>query len=144
MAHFDLAVIYGRMKRWADMKLEAKIAIERGTREAKIAVGLGRGTYHRPVKILDALVAYFDDDQEKVRKLLAELESHFGEPLAISALQAAGLHFYLGENEKGFEWLEKSYSRKEDDLLYIRTDELFDGIRSDPRYQDLLKRIGLE
>ena len=144
MAHFDLAVIYGRMKRRADMKLEAKIAIERGTREAKIAVGLGRGTYHRPVKILDALVAYFDDDQEKVRKLLAELESHFGEPLAISALQAAGLHFYLGENEKGFEWLEKSYSRKEDDLLYIRTDELFDGIRSDPRYQDLLKRIGLE
>jgi len=144
MAHFDLAVIYGRMKRRADMKLEAKIAIERGTREAKIAVGLGRGTYHRPVKILGALVAYFDDDQEKVRKLLAELESHFGEPLAISALQAAGLHFYLGENEKGFEWLEKSYSRKEDDLLYIRTDELFDGIRSDPRYQDLLKRIGLE
>jgi len=144
MAHFDLAVIYGRMKRRADMKLEAKIAIERGTREAKIAVGLGRGTYHRPVKILDALVAYFDNDQEKVRKLLAELESHFGEPLAISALQAAGLHFYLGENEKGFEWLEKSYSRKEDDLLYIRTDELFDGIRSDPRYQDLLKRIGLE
>ena len=144
MAHFDLAVIYGRMKRWADMKLEAKIAIERGTREAKIAVGLGRGTYHRPVKILDALVAYFDNDQEKVRKLLAELESHFGEPLAISALQAAGLHFSLGENEKGFEWLEKSYSRKEDDLLYIRTDELFDGIRSDPRYQDLLKRIGLE
>ena len=144
MAHFDLAVIYGRMKRRADMKLEAKIAIERGTREAKIAVGLGRGTYHRPVKILDALVAYFDNDQEKVRKLLAELESHFGEPLAISALQAAGLHFSLGENEKGFEWLEKSYSRKEDDLLYIRTDELFDGIRSDPRYQDLLKRIGLE
>ena len=144
MAHFDLAVIYGRMKRWADMKLEAKIAIERGTREAKIAVGLGRGTYHRPVKILDALVAYFDDDQEKVRKLLAELESHFGEPLAISALQAAGLHFYLGENEKGFEWLEKSYSRKEDDLLYIRTDELFDGIRGDPRYQNLLKRLGLE
>jgi len=144
MAHFDLAVIYGRMKRWADMKLEAKIAIERGTREARIAVGLGRGTYHRPVKILDALVAYFDDDQEKVRKLLAELESHFGEPLAISALQAAGLHFYLGENEKGFEWLEKSYSRKEDDLLYISTDELFDGIRGDPRYQNLLKRLGLE
>src|SRR5437660_10693433 len=75
---------------------------------------------------------------------MAEYESHFGEPLAISALQAAGLHFSLGENEKGFEWLEKSYSRKEDDLLYIRTDELFDGIRSDPRYQDLLKRIGLE
>ena len=144
MAHFDLAVIYGMMKRSADMKREAKIAIERGAREAKIAVGLGRAPYHRPVKILDVLVAYFDDDKEKVGKLLPELEANFGEPLAISALQAAGLHFYLGENEKGFEWLEKSYSRKEDDLLYIRTDELFDGIRDDPRYQNLLKRIGLE
>ena len=144
MAHYDLAVIYGMMKRSADMRREAKIAIERGAREAKIAVGLGRAPYHRPVKILDVLVAYFDDDKEKVGKLLPELEANFGEPLAISALQAAGLHFYLGENEKGFEWLEKSYSRKEDDLLYIRTDELFDGIRDDPRYQNLLKRIGLE
>ena len=144
MAHFDLAVTYGRMKRSADMKLEAKIAIDRGSREAKIAVGLGRGTYHRPVKILDVLVAYFEDDKEKVRKLLSELESHFGEPLAISALQAAGLHFFLGENEKGFDWLEKAYSGKEDDLLYIRSDELFDGIRGDQRYQNLLKRIGLE
>ncbi|OLD62115.1 MAG: hypothetical protein AUI33_13805, partial [Ignavibacteria bacterium 13_1_40CM_2_61_4] len=144
MAHFDLAVAYGTMKRLADMKREAKIAIERGTREAKIAVGLGRASYHRPVKILDVLVAYFEDDKEKVRKLLSELEAHFGEPLAISALQSAGLHFYLGENEKGFEWLEKSYSRKEDDLFYIRTDELFDGIRGDARYQNLLNRIGLE
>jgi len=143
MAHFDLAVAYGTMKRLADMKREAKIAIERGTREAKIAVGLGRASYHRPVKILDVLVAYFEDDKEKVRKLLHELEAHFGEPLAISALQAAGLHFYLGESEKGFEWLEKSYSRKEDDLFYIKTDELFNSIRGDPRYQELLKRIGL-
>ena len=144
MAHFDLAVIYGMMKRSADMKREAKIAIERGAREAKIAVGLGRASYHRPVKILDVLVAYFDDDKEKVGKLLPELEANFGEPLAISALQAAGLHFYLGEREKGFEWLEKSYSRREDDLLYIRTDELFDGIRGDSRYQNLLKRIGID
>jgi len=143
-AHFDLAVTYGMMKRSADMKREAKIAIERGTREAKIAVGLGRGSYHRPVKILDALIAYSENDKEKVRKLLPELEANFGEPLAISALQAAGLHFYLGENEKGFEWLENSYSRKEDDLLYIRTDELFNGIRGDSRYQNLLKRIGIE
>ncbi len=143
IAHFDLAVAYGKMKRLADMKREAKIAIERGNREAKIAVGLGQGSYHRPVKILDALVAYFEDDKEKVRKLLPELEAHFGEPLAISAVQVAGLYFYLGENEKGFEWLEKSYSRKEDDLLYVRTDEFFDGIRGDPRYQELLKRVGL-
>src|SRR3989454_1517365 len=143
-AHFDLAVTYGMMKRSADMKHEAKIAIERGTREAKIAVGLGRASYHRPVKILDVLVAYFEDDKEKVRKLLPELEANFGEPLAISALQAAGLHFYLGENEKGFEWLEKAYSGKEDDLLYIMSDELFDGVRGDQRYQNLLKRIGLE
>ncbi len=143
-AHFDLAVAYGVMKRLADMKREAKIAIERGTREAKIAVGLSRGRYHRPVKILNVLVAYFEDDKEKVRKLLHELEEHFGEPLAISASQAAGLHFYLGEHEKGFEWLEKSYSIRENELLYIRTDELFDGIRGDPRYQELLMRIGLE
>jgi adenylate cyclase len=144
MAHFELAVIYGMMKRPTDMKREAKITIERGAREAKIAVGLSRRSYRRPVKVIDVLVAYFEDDKERVRKMLPELEARFGEPLTISASQAAGLHFYLGENEKAFEWLEKSYSRKEDDLLFIRTDEWFDGIRGDPRYQNLLKRIGLE
>ncbi len=143
-AHFVLAETYGIMKRMVDMKREAKIAIGLGKREAKIAISLGQGSSRRPVKILDALVAYFEDDKEKVRKLLPELEAHFGEPLAISAVQAAALYFYLGENEKAFDWLEKSYSRKEYDLLYIRTDEFFDGIRDDPRYQNLLKRLGLE
>ncbi len=144
-AHFELALTYGMMRRLDDMKREAKIAVELGNREFEIASRLARRSDQRKVKILDAFTAYFEDDKEKVRNLLPELEAHFGEPLAILALTVAGLYFYLGEKEKGFDWLEKSYSRKEGGLLLnLRTNEWFDGIRSDPRYQNLLKRIGLE
>jgi hypothetical protein len=64
--------------------------------------------------------------------------------LAASASEIAGYHIYLGEVHSGFEWLEKSYSRKESELLDISFDETFDGVRNDPRYQNLLKRLGLE
>jgi hypothetical protein len=54
------------------------------------------------------------------------------------------MHFYLAENDKGFEWLERSYSDKEDTVLGIKTDINLDGVRTDPRYLDLLKRLGLD
>jgi adenylate cyclase len=142
--HFELALTYGMMKRLDDMKREVKIAVELGNREFEVASGLVHRSYERRVKVLDAFTAYFADDKEKLRKLLPELESHFGEPLAIHALTLAAFYFYLGENENGFEWLEKSYSRKEFSLLLnIRTNEWFDNIRGNPKYQNLLKRIGL-
>jgi len=39
--------------------------------------------------------------------------------------------------------LERSYSRREFQLLGIKSDPFYDEIRSDPRYLDLLKRLGL-
>jgi adenylate cyclase len=148
-AHFELALTYGRMKRLDDMRREFGISIELGKREFEIASEFVHGSYQRRVKMLDAFTAYFEDDTEKVRKLLPELELfvQLGEPLAIYAFSIAGFYFYLGENERGFQWLEKSYSKREFPLLVnMRTNEMswFDSIQSDPRYHDLLKRIGLE
>ena len=50
----------------------------------------------------------------------------------------------MGENDKGFEWLERSYARKEPNLMYIKCYEDLDGVRTDPRYIDLVKRLGLD
>jgi hypothetical protein len=50
----------------------------------------------------------------------------------------------VGENDKGFEWLERSYSRREGYLTGITHWTQLDGVRNDPRYLDLLKRLGLE
>jgi len=48
-----------------------------------------------------------------------------------------------GDLNKAFEYLERGYSNREDDLvIYIRYPGL-DPIRKDPRYGDLMKRMGL-
>ena len=47
-----------------------------------------------------------------------------------------------GEKDKAMEWLEKAYDRHAGYLLGINFDSSFDDIRSDPRFQALLKKIG--
>jgi TolB-like protein/Tfp pilus assembly protein PilF len=48
-----------------------------------------------------------------------------------------------GDKDQAFAWLEKAYKEKSDRIQYLKTDHLADSLRSDPRYADLLKRIGL-
>ena len=50
----------------------------------------------------------------------------------------------LGENEQTLNWLERAYADRSDSLvLYLTADPQMEGIRSDPRYKDLLKRMNL-
>jgi Kae1-associated kinase Bud32 len=50
----------------------------------------------------------------------------------------------LGENDMAFQWLEKAYEAREGRMTLIKADPLLNDLRSDPRFTDLLKRIGLE
>ncbi|MGH9863597.1 MAG: winged helix-turn-helix domain-containing protein [Candidatus Acidiferrales bacterium] len=47
----------------------------------------------------------------------------------------------LGEKDKAFEWLEKAYQERALGLLQLRVDPDVDSLRSDPRYQALLRRV---
>jgi TolB-like protein len=86
--------------------------------------------------------AHLKGDKETVKRLLPELEAHPEEGF-FHATDIAALHFFLGDVDKGFEWLERAYSKREDELLDIQWHWDFDGIRTNPRYLDLLKRLGL-
>ncbi len=58
----------------------------------------------------------------------------------------AFVHIYigLGQKDKAFEWLEKSYQEGSNSLLWLGVSPLFDPIRSDPRFDNLLRRVGLK
>jgi TolB-like protein/Tfp pilus assembly protein PilF len=63
----------------------------------------------------------------------------------VSAVWRAKIYAGLAEKDKAFEWLEKAY---EDHSIvsvgYIKTNPMFDPLRSDPRYADLLRRTNLQ
>ena len=49
----------------------------------------------------------------------------------------------VGKKDDAFAWLEKAYQSRSQELIYsLRTDPAFDALRSDPRYADLVHRIG--
>lgn len=49
----------------------------------------------------------------------------------------------LGDNEQAFFWLEQAYNEKSNILQFVKTHPYFDPIRSDPRFVDLVRRVGL-
>jgi serine/threonine-protein kinase len=59
------------------------------------------------------------------------------------AVNIAEIHARLGEKDQAFEWLEKAYADHSDGLVRLKEEIGFDNLRSDPRYADLARRIGL-
>jgi hypothetical protein len=55
----------------------------------------------------------------------------------------AGIHIGLADDDRAMECLEKSYNERSHWLIYLHIDPSMDGLRSNPRFQDLLRRIGL-
>jgi hypothetical protein len=50
----------------------------------------------------------------------------------------------LGEIDQAFEILRKAFMEKESPLTLNKTSPVFDPLRGDPRFNDLLKKIGFE
>lgn len=61
----------------------------------------------------------------------------------VSPTELATLHVTLGDKEEGLAMLEKAYAARDLQLQCLKVDWHFDGLRSDPRFQDLMRRVGL-
>jgi tetratricopeptide (TPR) repeat protein len=53
----------------------------------------------------------------------------------------AFIYIGLGEKDKAFEWLEKTYEQREAYVDLLKVSPMFDSLRSDPRFQDLVERM---
>jgi tetratricopeptide (TPR) repeat protein len=61
----------------------------------------------------------------------------------VAAQFFAGIHIGLGENNRALEYLEKSCAEHCHWLIYLHIDPSMDSLREDPRFQELLRRVGL-
>ena len=49
----------------------------------------------------------------------------------------------LDDKEQAFAWLEKAYEERRQRMVWLNVDAFLDPLRSDPRFHDLLRRVGL-
>ena len=60
-----------------------------------------------------------------------------------SPVAMAMVYTRLGDSGRAIEYLERAYSEHEGDMLFINVEPCFDALRSDPRFQSLVRRVGL-
>ena len=94
-----------------------------------------------PVRTVGLARAYgIMGKKNEARKVLDELtkasrQSYFP-PYLFGAI-----HVALGENQLGLVWLEEAYTHRDPYMVHLKRDATFDPLRSDPRFQDLLRRM---
>ncbi|MFZ0818491.1 MAG: protein kinase [Candidatus Acidiferrales bacterium] len=71
-------------------------------------------------------------------KLKRKREHGFVSPASLGIISGA-----LGEKDEAFAWLDKAYELRDPQLTYLKVGPKFTLLRSDPRFQDLLRRMGL-
>lgn len=81
-------------------------------------------------------------DKEKALKALAELNAA-AEQAYVAPITWVMLYLGIGEVEQAFQWLEKAAEARDALLCYLKVGPIYDAIRDDSRYSDLLFRIGL-
>jgi TolB-like protein/Flp pilus assembly protein TadD len=78
----------------------------------------------------------------EAQKVLQELQAESNQRY-VSPYHVAMVYAGLGEQDKAFERLEKAYEDREGRMTILKVAPEFDSLRSDPRYADLMRRIGL-
>jgi DNA-binding SARP family transcriptional activator len=78
-----------------------------------------------------------EEAQQELVALMDETERSYVSPCGIAAIHAA-----LGETNQAFDWLDKAYRERCTALFDLKVDPRFDVLRDDPRFDDLMRRVG--
>jgi tetratricopeptide (TPR) repeat protein len=81
-------------------------------------------------------------NRAEAQKIIAELQE-LAKSKYVSSFQIAAIYAGLGEKDRAFAWLEKAYEERADGLVNLKAEQRFDSLRSDPRFKDLARRVGL-
>jgi serine/threonine-protein kinase len=127
-AHFQIGMAYERKRMY-----------EEAVREFQKSVEL----FNDPAMMAWVARAYAASGRRAdAEQLLAELTEMSGQKY-VSPYPLATVYAALGDKDRAFEWLEKVYRERSYYVVWLNIDPIFDDIRPDSRFQDLLRRIGL-
>ena len=127
--HVGLGWVYGEKQMYGEAIAELEIAVNLGNRHEFIVASLGK-------------VLGDSGRRQEARKLLEELEER-SKHRYISHCLIALVQIGLGERDQAVASLEQGYTDRDQWMLYLKVDPHLDDLRSDPRFKDLLRRVGL-
>jgi DNA-binding winged helix-turn-helix (wHTH) protein/tetratricopeptide (TPR) repeat protein len=125
-------------------KVLGDVFVEKGEYEKAIAY------YQKNIELLGrhpANVAHLgrayalSGEKAKAVEIIRELES-FSKNNYLSPTSIAVIYAGLGESDRAFEYLEEAYRERCNNLVFINVQPTFDRLRSDPRFTNLIQRMG--
>ena len=126
-AHIGLGSIYENQGLWPQ-------AID----EYQKAVDLSHGS---PAALTSLGHAYgASGNREEARKIAQRL-AEMSKEQNVSSLEMAAVVISIGDRDGACELLERAYRRRESQIPFLNVDHRFDPLRSDPRFQDLVRRL---
>jgi len=128
--HLGLMEVFGIRGRYDEALAEGQKLLESGMRAVAVVGSLG-AWYG------------FAGKKDKALELLSELKARSNQGY-VSSFWIAAIYMGLGEMDKAFERLEKAYAERDGNLIFITAPAPFDALSPDPRYKQLLKKMGLE
>lgn len=128
-AYWNLGLAYEQKKLYQDALKSFQKAVELSGDELTFLAHLGHA---------NALMG----NQEEARNIL-ETFQNLSSQRYVSSYYSAIIHLGLNDHEQAFEWLEKALAERSGFLAFLKVEPLFDPLRSDPRFKNLLQRIGL-
>jgi TolB-like protein/predicted Zn-dependent protease len=91
------------------------------------------------VSILDA--GFAEGGYQQAMRRAAQERIRRSEQQTVLAIHVAQMFAYAGDEQRALDWLEKAHEARETGLVKLQVDPDWDGLRDEPRFQDLLRRM---
>jgi len=127
----------------AHMALGSTLVMKGETAAGVAELEKARALEANPLVLGNLGYAYARDGRvDAARKVLEELNAA-SRARYVQAFAVAAIHAGLNEKDEAFEWLEKAYEERSFWLVWLNADYRMDGLRADPRFAALVRRVGL-
>lgn len=113
-------------------------AVQSAQRAEKI---LGERTPH--ILCAFGLAYSLSGDRGEAQKVLKELIA-LSDKGTIPLFIIPWIYFSLDERDKAFEWIERGFEENDPLLMWIKSDPIFRRLEGDPKYNEMLKKLGLD
>lgn len=115
------------------------IALQR--KQPKAAAQAFEASGYEPLQLLGKALAEHDlRHGPQSQQALDALVANYG---FNAAYQVAQAYAWRRQPDEAFEWLDRAFAQRDGGLAEVQYDPLMRGLRDDPRYRDLLERMGL-